>query len=335
MRGSDQYCSVVFTSGGANGRTKPQPWYSRRWLREVGFVALIYLAYEASRGLQNGALATATRNGWGILNWERAWDLDPEDLLTNGLTHAPPLAVAAAYFYSTMHYLITPIVLVWLYRRHANRYRAARTALAISTIIGLVGFYLLPTAPPRLLTGADVPDTLSDVQAWGWWDDEGSVPRGLGGLSNQFAAMPSMHVGWALWCGFLVYRYASRGWVRGLGAAYPLVTTLVVLSTGNHYLLDAVAGAAVMVMGAGITVFLSWAARRMWCAHTVRAAARLLPPDERPKPSPEPAWTVPLAFFGVMSPTALTVSRFRNMSAIVPPLDDEPVPERTSAAGPH
>jgi hypothetical protein len=143
MRGSDQYCSVVFTSGGANGRTKPQPWYSRRWLREVGFVALIYLAYEASRGLQNGALATATRNGWGILNWERAWDLDPEDLLTNGLTHAPPLAVAAAYFYSTMHYLITPIVLVWLYRRHptdtgrpARRWPSARSSAWSVSICG-------------------------------------------------------------------------------------------------------------------------------------------------------------------------------------------------------
>ena len=61
--------------------------------------------------------------------------------------------------------------------------------------------------------------------------------------------MPSLHVGWALWCGFLLYHYSSHRWARWAGVAYPLVTTVVVLSTGNHYLLDAVAGAIVMAMG--------------------------------------------------------------------------------------
>ena len=69
--------------------------------------------------------------------------------------------------------------------------------------------------------------------------------------------MPSLHVGWALWCGFLIYRYASRTWVRALGVAYPIVTALVVLSTGNHYLFDAIAGALVMVIGGVLAVSFS------------------------------------------------------------------------------
>ncbi|MEO9139342.1 MAG: phosphatase PAP2 family protein [Jatrophihabitans sp.] len=220
------------------------------WLREFAFVVVVYVGYEFSRGVTKSTFSVATRNGWDILGWERAVNLDPEQILTKALVSFTPLAVAAAYFYSTMHYVITPIVLIWVYRSHKAGYRTARTALAISTLIGLVGFYLLPTAPPRLLAQAGIPDALFHVRHWGWWGGEGSVPRGLGSLTNQFAAMPSMHVGWALWCGYLIHRYAQRRWLRALGVVYPCVTTVVVLATGNHYLLDAVAGALVMGLGA-------------------------------------------------------------------------------------
>lgn len=240
-------------------RTAPRRWSVLRvprWLREVVLVGAIYGAYELSRGLQHGAVHIATRNGRDILHWEQSIDLAPEKLLTHALISVTPLAVVAAYFYSTMHYVITPVVLVWMYRCHARQYRTARTALAFSTLLGLIVFYLLPTAPPRLLAHAGIPDALFDVRHWGWWGGEGSVPRGLGGLTNQFAAMPSLHVGWALWCGFLLCRYSSRMLVRVLGVLYPLVTTFVVLATGNHYLLDAVAGAAVMAVGAGLALAL-------------------------------------------------------------------------------
>ncbi|WP_375481183.1 phosphatase PAP2 family protein [uncultured Jatrophihabitans sp.] len=245
-----------------------------RWLREVVLVGAIYGAYELSRGLQNGAVAVATRNGRDILHWERALDLAPEKLLTHALISVTPLAVAAAYFYSTMHYIITPVVLIWMYRCHAKQYRTARTALAFSTILGLVVFYLVPTAPPRLLRNAGIPDALFDVRHWGWWGGEGSVPRGLGGLTNQFAAMPSLHVGWALWCGFLLARYASRRYVKVLGVLYPLATTFVVLATGNHYLLDAVAGAVVMALGAGLALVAKSALTRFRARRAARPADR-------------------------------------------------------------
>jgi hypothetical protein len=152
-----------------------------------------------------------------------------------------------------MHYIVTPVVLVWMYRTHRTQYGPARTALAFSTTLGLFGYLLLPTAPPRMIAGTGLQDTLAATRDWGWWGGEGSVPRGLGALTNQFAAMPSLHVGWAIWCGVLVAMYARRRWVKALGIAYPIATTVVVMATGNHYLLDAVAGALTMGVGALLT----------------------------------------------------------------------------------
>jgi hypothetical protein len=236
----------------------PPPPGSRRriplWTREIVFVALLYVAYEISRGLHEGGLHAATRNGQDILHWERAWHLAPEHVLTQAMTHLTALAVAASYFYSTMHYLITPIVLIWMYRRHKESYGHARTVLAFGTILGLIGFYFLPTAPPRLLQNSGVADVLLDVSQYGWWGDDGSVPRGLGSFTNQFAAMPSLHVGWALWCGVLIWRHSSHAWVQWLGASYPVVTTVVVVATGNHYLIDAFAGVVVMGLAVLLTV---------------------------------------------------------------------------------
>jgi hypothetical protein len=294
------------STGGVDGGARFGVRRTPRWLREVGLVALIYLAYEASRGLQSGHLTTAMSNGWHILRWEQDWDLAPEHLLTQALTHLTPLAVGAAYFYSTMHYLVTPVVLIWLYRRHADNYAFARTALAISTVIGLFGFYAFPTAPPRLLRGAGVPDTLFDVRNWGWWGGEGSVPRGLGSLTNQFAAMPSMHVGWALWCGVLIARHASRRWVRWVGIAYPIVTTLVVLSTGNHYLLDAVVGAMVMGLGAAG----AWLLQRALHGAPLRAVTERLRPVG-PITARPASWPLLIPFFGAFSPSAYTLYRER------------------------
>ncbi|HVU91033.1 MAG TPA: phosphatase PAP2 family protein [Jatrophihabitans sp.] len=220
------------------------------WLRELVLIGALYGIYEVSRGLGDVDVSTALRNGREILHLERIWHIDPERVLNHALHHMTVLAVAASYFYSLMHYLVTPAVLIWLYRRHRGSYGRARTALAISTGLGLVGYLLLPTAPPRMLEHTGLRDILADTQSYGWWGNDGSVPRGLGGLTNQFAAMPSLHVGWAVWCGAVIAIYARHRWAKLLGIAYPIATSLVVMATGNHYLLDAVAGVLVMGIGA-------------------------------------------------------------------------------------
>jgi hypothetical protein len=223
------------------------------WWREIILIGVLYGAYEISRGLGDVDVSSAFSNGKEILHLEQIWHLDPERILNDALHQATFLAVIASYFYSAMHYLVTPAVLIWMYRSHRADYGFARTALAISTAIGLVGYLFVPTAPPRMLQDSGLRDILADTQQYGWWSNEGSVPRGLGGLTNQFAAMPSLHVGWAVWCGVLITVYARHRWIRVFGGLYPVFTTIVVMATGNHYLLDAVAGGLVMALGALLT----------------------------------------------------------------------------------
>jgi hypothetical protein len=225
---------------------------SSSWWREVVLVGILYGAYELSRGLGDINVHSAVANGQAILNWERLWHLAPERGLNEAIEHVTWIAVAASYFYSVMHYVVTPTVLVWMYRKHREQYGPARTALAFSTILGLLGYLFIPTAPPRMLRHSGLQDTLAHTAGYGWWGGEGSVPRGLGALTNQFAAMPSLHVGWAIWCGVLIAMYARRRWVKVLGVMYPLTTTIVVMATGNHYLLDALAGAVTMAAGAAL-----------------------------------------------------------------------------------
>jgi PAP2 superfamily len=255
------------------------------WWREIILIGILYGAYEFGRGAGDIDVQSALTNGRDILRLEKLWHLDPERLLNHALTHMTFLAVVASYFYSAMHYLVTPAVLIWMYRSHRESYGFARTALAISTAIGLVGYVLLPTAPPRMVRNSGLHDILAMTQAWGWWGDEGSVPRGWGSLTNQFAAMPSLHVGWALWCGVLIFLHAKHRWVRLLGASYPVLTTIVVMATGNHYLLDAIAGGLTVAVGALLTTALP--------DRFVTLPARKQKPSVQPTAIVHPATPVP------------------------------------------
>jgi hypothetical protein len=222
------------------------------WWREVALIAVLYVAYDVSRGLRDGSVATANGHGQSLLNAETWLHIDLEHGLNQWLSHAPVFAVAASYFYATLHFIVTPAVLIWIYRTRQASYAQARTTLAVATVVALTIFWLVPTTPPRLLPHSGFDDTMAGVSGWGWWGGEGSAPKGLGSLTNQLAAMPSLHVGWALWAGYLIYRHAKSGWVQALGVAYPILTALVVMSTANHYLLDIVAGAADLVFAAFI-----------------------------------------------------------------------------------
>ncbi|WP_086825971.1 phosphatase PAP2 family protein [Streptomyces sp. NRRL B-24572] len=222
-----------------------------RWWAELFLIAVVYAAYSGGRLLVKGDEASAVEHGLAILRLEEGLGVDAEHPLNRLFTAVPALGIPADFAYASLHYLVTPAVLVWLFRRRPAHYRAARTWLMLATLLGLVGFTLLPTAPPRLLGAAHgFADTMAHFASYGWWGGEASAPRGMGGLTNQYAAMPSLHVGWALWCGVMLWRYGRTPLTKTLGVAYPLVTTLVVMGTANHYLLDALAGAA--VMGAGL-----------------------------------------------------------------------------------
>ncbi|MFJ9676670.1 phosphatase PAP2 family protein [Streptomyces sp. NPDC101194] len=226
---------------------RPRP----RWWTELPLLALVYAAYSAGRLVARGDVSTAVDHGLSILHLEKALRINFEHPLNRLLTAHPSIGIPADFAYASLHYLVTPAVLVWLFRRRGALYRRARTWLMTSTLLGLIGFTLMPTCPPRLLHASHgFVDTMAQYSSYGWWGNEASAPRGMGGMTNQYAAMPSLHVGWALWCGILLWRHGRHPLVRAAGIAYPLVTTFVVMGTANHYFLDAVAGAAVMGVGA-------------------------------------------------------------------------------------
>ncbi|MBN0045782.1 phosphatase PAP2 family protein [Streptomyces actuosus] len=221
-----------------------------RWWTELPLILLVYGCYSAGRLLVRGDVSSAVGHGLDILRIEQALHLDAEHPLNRLLTRQAWLGVPADFWYASLHYLVTPALLVWLFRSRAVHYRAARTWLMTSTFLGLIGFTLLPTCPPRLLPpGHGFVDTMAQYSSYGWWGGQASAPRGLGGMTNQYAAMPSLHVGWALWCGVMLWRYGGTRSTKVAGVVYPLVTTLVVMGTANHYFLDAAAGAAVMGVG--------------------------------------------------------------------------------------
>lgn len=230
---------------------RPSPW------AEVALIATLYVGYSLTRVLVNADPAAAMANGELVLAVERAIGIDVEAGLVQWLVDSTVLSVLAGYLYALLHYTVTPAVLVWVYRSHPEQYRSARLILLAATSIALVCYFWVPTAPPRLLSDA-YPDVLALTSQWGWWGSEASAPRGLGSLTNQYAALPSMHVGWAAWCGVVVALLARRRAVRVAAVGYPVLVTAVVVATGNHYLLDAVAGAALVV---GITALGALASR--------------------------------------------------------------------------
>ncbi|MDH2390533.1 phosphatase PAP2 family protein [Streptomyces sp. HNM0663] len=225
-----------------------------RWQPELLLIAVVYAAYSGGRLLARGDVTTAVDHGLAILRAEKALALDLEHPLNRLFSSTPALGIPADFVYASLHYLVTPAVLIWLFRRRPARYRAARAWLMISTLLGLVGFTLVPTCPPRLLDAAHgFVDTMAQFSSYGWWGGEASAPRGLGGMTNQYAAMPSLHVGWALWCGAVLWRHGRTAPTKAFAVGYPLLTAVVVMGTANHYFLDAVAGAAVMGVGALLT----------------------------------------------------------------------------------
>lgn len=227
--------------------TAPPVW------RELLLITLCYGAYMVTRLVVSPIGTTsAFAHADQILTLERALGLDIELGLNRTLLDLPWLARAANVFYTAAHFLVTLGVLIWLYRCRPHHYRRLRTALMVATGVALAGFWLYPLAPPRFLPGYGFVDPVTALNTLGLYSAPGS-----GALTNQYAAMPSMHAGWALWCGFILVRLGARRWVRVLGVLHPVVTVLVILATANHYTVDAVAGAAVIVATLGGSRLLS------------------------------------------------------------------------------
>lgn len=186
--------------------------------RELALLVLLYVGYSAARLTADADHGTATANARALLHAEALLHIEVERWANSLVTGIPWLALASSFWYSLLHYVVTPAVLLWVYRARPACYREVRNALALGSTVGIAGFVLLPMAPPRMLPG--YVDTLATTSGHGWWGSNASAPRGLGGLTNELAAMPSLHVGWALWCTWVVFLCCRHRSVRVLALAY-------------------------------------------------------------------------------------------------------------------
>jgi hypothetical protein len=217
---------------------------------EIAAAIVLYALYEGGRGIVGHSFGLARRHAEVVIGAEKSVHLFWEQGIQRAVETVPGLMSFLGGAYMSLHLGATVLLLVWLYKRHPDAFPVARTALIAATALALVVHIAFPTAPPRLvgLTSDEVSDAAhinlnSHV---------------LGVFYNPIAAMPSMHFGYALLVGLMVARLAKTVVVRLVGLAYPPLVLFMIVATGNHFILDAAAGAAVMLVGWLAATALVW-----------------------------------------------------------------------------
>jgi PAP2 superfamily len=217
------------------------------WWGELLAVAIFYFVYSFVRNLNHGNASDAYENALDIIQLQKALGINHEQAIQAWSLGSHAFIVACNYFYGSLHFVVTGGVMIYLYRRWSNDYPRWRNTLAISTALALIGFALFPLLPPRLLVDfghSGFRDTLAEDPAF-WSFNSGAVSK----ISNQFAAMPSVHCAWALWCACALVPRLKHLWAKVLAALYPVCTVTVIVVTANHYFLDAVGGFIVLGIG--------------------------------------------------------------------------------------
>lgn len=242
-----------------------------RWLKETVIGSLFYALYSAIRNrfgsfhlAASGVPLAPFRHALQVVRFERVLGLYRErDVQQLFLGHHRFLQFWNV-FYGTVHFVVTIVTFVCLFRFSRVRFVRWRNTLACTTALALVGFMLYPLMPPRLLSstgpyggaslaatanapaGIDFVDAL-EVDGGLWSFDSGSMTR----ISNQYAAMPSLHMAWSTWCVLALWPLAGRRrrWIRWLSAFYPIATLFGIIVTANHFWLDAAGGLAALGCG--------------------------------------------------------------------------------------
>jgi len=232
--------------------------------REVLYVAAFYALYSLVRNQFGSATVSAAHayaNALTVIDIERALGIFNEATVQGWFLDASVFLRAVNVYYGTLHFIVPIGVLFFLALRHPRAYPLWRTTLLAGTAIALVGYALFPLMPPRLLcdcpygagpavSSENLPTFVDTLAVHGglWSFDSGTMQA----VSNQYAAMPSLHMGWALWCTMALWPFLRRPWARALAVAYPCFTLFTIVVTGNHFWLDAVGGAIVITAGYGV-----------------------------------------------------------------------------------
>ena len=230
---------------------RPGSWLSER--HSLGSEALLVLGlyglYELARGVVVGQAGEAEQHAHHLVALERSLHVFHEATVQRAAHELPGLIGLLGTAYLTLHLTVTVAVLLWLHQRRPAAFAFVRTTLLLASGLALIGFLVYPTAPPRL-AGIGIADTVSNGHI--------SLNHGLvSSLYNPYAAVPSMHIGYALVVGASLLRYGRTPLVRALGVLYAPAVLLVVVATGNHFFVDAGAGALVAGLGAAAAAVLT------------------------------------------------------------------------------
>ena len=230
-----------------------------RWWVEIIIIGVCYLIYSMIRnylGSDNVTWEVAFDNAKTIIEIERYLGLYQELRIQEWFIDWELFIRFWNIFYGLFHFVVTGFVLFWLYVRFPDHFARWRTIGLITTGLALVGFAIFPLMPPRLLGasiesyGAGMPDVYTFVDTvkefGGLWQYGSGALRSI---SNQYAAMPSLHFAWACWCTIAIYSRLSRVFTKTLAVLYPIATLFAILVTANHFWLDAVGGALVLGVG--------------------------------------------------------------------------------------
>lgn len=248
------------------------------WWKEALIVLAFYSIYTLIRNQFGSALIKgkeiplhAFENAMAVIRIERAMGLFHEETIQDWFLAHGWLMKALNTYYGTAHFVVTLTVFILLFRKRPDVFAQWRNTLAAMTGLAIVGFVLFPLMPPRLLDkpcppvnygGACIPHELRnyndatnfgfidaiDVYGGPWDFSEGPAAA----VSNQYAAMPSLHIGWATWCVFAMWPLARKRWMRIGLFIYPAMTLFCIVVTGNHFWIDGLGGIIVFVLGYGI-----------------------------------------------------------------------------------
>jgi hypothetical protein len=218
-----------------------------RWWVELLAVGWLLWVYDAITNLAPLRLHAALRHASSILSLERSLGIAPERSLDRWLAGHHALGLWLSDYYDNAHFVVTLGILGWLWWKRPDVYRPLRSVLVLTNLIAFAVFWQFPVAPPRMLAGfTDVVATTGAIGSW--------HTGALASQANQLAAMPSLHIAWAVWCTAALWIVSRRAWVRALALAYPLMTSFAVLATGNHFVLDIIAGLLVAALAGALVL---------------------------------------------------------------------------------
>ena len=209
-------------------------------LRQTLIMLACYAAYDISRALCQGREAIALANGVYLMNLEKAMGIWWEPWIQGRVSAVDPLITVMVWTYMNLHLPLMIGTLVWLYTQRRPAWGICRNCFVMMNFIAVVVFALLPTAPPRMIFTSGVADINFIHGARAHIFENGLI-------ANPFAAMPSLHFAYALFIALTLLMYARSRWASVAGFAYASLVLVAIVATGNHFVLDAVAGGLVVV----------------------------------------------------------------------------------------